>query len=93
MFLIASGGSVNQVIIDGNTPLHVASIQGHLEVVKVLISNDGSVNEADNDGFTPLHLASGHSEVVKLLVELEGSVNQAGYNDGITLNSISILVL
>ena len=71
----------------------VASKNGHLEVVKVLISNDGSVNEADNDGFTPLHLASGHSEVVKLLVELEGSVNQAGYNDDITLNSISILVL
>ncbi|XP_064551187.1 uncharacterized protein LOC135437229 isoform X1 [Drosophila montana] len=67
---------------NGQTALNIASRNGHLEVVKLLLSfsqpcNDGTgrmkrvdVNHADRDGWTPLRSASwgGHSEVVRLLI-------------------------
>mmetsp|Transcript_13389 Transcript_13389/g.22798 ORF Transcript_13389/g.22798 Transcript_13389/m.22798 type:complete len:80 (-) Transcript_13389:361-600(-) len=56
-----------------NTALHVASANGHLQVVKLLLSQEGRValdlqNETLN---TPLHYAAlnGHKEIVKLLVD------------------------
>ena len=73
---------MNKANKDDVTLLHIASQQGHLEIVKVLIASGGSVNEADNDGATPLHIASqqGHLEIMKVLVAAGGSVNQAAKN-------------
>ena len=54
------------------TPLHCASAESHLDVVKYLI-NDLQINPSypDEDGATPLHMASanGCTEMVKYLVE------------------------
>uniref|UniRef100_A0A8C5XKN4 Ankyrin 3 n=1 Tax=Microcebus murinus TaxID=30608 RepID=A0A8C5XKN4_MICMU len=51
----------------GNTALHIASLAGQAEVVKVLVTNGANVN----DGFTPLAVAlqQGHDQVVSLLLE------------------------
>ncbi|KAK3241032.1 hypothetical protein CYMTET_49169 [Cymbomonas tetramitiformis] len=64
----------------GNTPLHLAAENGHLEVLKILVESAGEeVKERmmlmENEyGNTPLHLAAenGHLEVVKVLVESAG---------------------
>ena len=43
--LINAGGNVNQGTTDtGSTPLIMASQNGHLDIVKVLIEADGDVN-------------------------------------------------
>lgn len=82
--LNACKGPIDLEIEDynGQTALNIASRNGHLEVVKLLLNfsqpcNDGTgrmkrvdVNHADRDGWTPLRSASwgGHTEVVKLLI-------------------------
>ncbi|QCD93890.1 26S proteasome non-ATPase regulatory subunit 10 [Vigna unguiculata] len=53
------------------TPLHIASLLGHLEFCEALVKRKPSlVSEADSEGRFPLHLASaeGHTEVVKSLL-------------------------
>lgn len=78
--------------LNGQTALNIASRNGHLEIVKLLVNfkqilKDGTgrmvgidVNHADRDGWTPLRSASwgGHTEVVKLLIGYNGcSIDRA----------------
>jgi ankyrin repeat protein len=55
----------------GETPLHVASRRGHVEIVKLLLEHGADPNIRDMYGETPLHDAAywGHADVVKLLLE------------------------
>ncbi|KAK0713386.1 ankyrin repeat-containing domain protein [Lasiosphaeria miniovina] len=55
----------------GLTPLHIASIQGHSQCVKLLLELDVEHNARDDCLLTPLHYAAGfgHEEVVSLLLE------------------------
>jgi ankyrin repeat protein len=55
----------------GWTPLHRASINGALEVVRLLLEHGADVEAKDNDGETALQVAAykGHDEVVELLRE------------------------
>ena len=41
----------------GNTPLHVAAIQGDDIVVRILLDSGADVNAAGEHGYTPLHEA------------------------------------
>jgi ankyrin repeat protein len=41
---------------DGNQPLHIACLNGHLETVKLMVSHGANVDEIDNFGRTPLCL-------------------------------------
>ncbi|XP_045917612.1 60 kDa lysophospholipase isoform X2 [Micropterus dolomieu] len=54
---------------DGRTPLHVASCEGHLELVKYLLSHGATVYAKDRYGDTPLCNAVRfrHKKVVQLL--------------------------
>ena len=51
----------------GWSPLFVASLFGHAEVVEMLISKGASVNDKDIDGLSPLYVASreGHAGMTK----------------------------
>ena len=57
--------------------LHLASINGHLEIVKLLLESGANVHIKDKGDQTALHLASrnGHLEIVKLLLESGANVN------------------
>ena len=58
-------------------PLLLASMYGHLEVVRELLSQGAKVDAADNNGFTPLYVAcyNGHLEVVRELLSWSPNVN------------------
>ena len=61
---------MNTVAKDGSNALHVASSNGHKEVVELLINKGAAIDLAMNEGTTPLFIASqnGHKEIVELLL-------------------------
>ena len=69
--LIERGAGVTAQDKDGETPLHLASLMGQVEVAHTLIERGADVTARDNDGRTPLHLASqmGRAKVVRVLIE------------------------
>jgi ankyrin repeat protein len=54
----------------GQSPLFVASMSGHCDVVKCLLSSGAEINLCDKDGQSPLFIASkyGKYDVVKCLL-------------------------
>lgn len=52
------------------TPLHVASLNGKLNIVEYLLKSGADINAQDVQKMTPLHLAAmrGHLDIVKFLV-------------------------
>ena len=48
---------MNKCDNDGSTPLSIASLEGHLEIVKVLIANKSNFFYMNNKGKTPLDVA------------------------------------
>ena len=67
------------------TPLHTASLNGHLEVAEHLIAKGATIDAKEIDGSTPLILAAqeGHLKVIDLLVSNNADIN-AATNDGVT---------
>ncbi|XP_078581532.1 death-associated protein kinase 1-like [Branchiostoma floridae x Branchiostoma japonicum] len=83
---LQAGVDVNQRLkgsLFGGTALHVASMYGRTEIVKLLLQHDADVEARDNYGDTALHVASrnGHTEIVKLLLQHDADV-EARDNDG-----------
>ena len=72
----------------GETPLHVAAIDGNVKQVKKLLADKHPVNMRDYGGWTPLHEAAnnGHHEVVQLLLQAGANINdnEGEKTDGIT---------
>ena len=64
----------------GETPLHLTSQVGHVDVARLLIEHGADAAAQDNDGMTPLHWASegGHVDVARLLIEhgVDGAVQR-----------------
>ena len=70
---------------DGQTPLHLTSQRGHIDIARLLLERILDVNSRDNNRSTALHLASrsGKLEVAYLLLE-HGADIEAGDNMGRT---------
>lgn len=72
------------------TPLHVASMLGHLDFAKELIksktNNTSYIAELDQHGFSAIHLAcaNGHQEVVLDLLRVSRDVCNLKGKDGMT---------
>jgi ankyrin repeat protein len=63
--LIARGADVNKKDRNNrNTPLHLAVMNRHLEIVKALTSAGANPNEKNNDGKTSLDMAGGEIKIV-----------------------------
>ena len=56
--LIAEGASVDWQDENGTAPLHIAIINGHTEIVMLLLENKCNPNVTDADGETPLICAA-----------------------------------
>ncbi|XP_046655890.1 ankyrin repeat and SAM domain-containing protein 1A-like [Daphnia pulicaria] len=62
----------------GYSALHHASLNGHREIVVLLLEHEASANIVDSKGSSPLHLAAwaGHSDIVRLLLTTGVRVTQ-----------------
>jgi len=63
---------------DGDRPLHLACLYGHLECVQILLTAGASMEVRDEDGGIPLHdaCAGGYKEIVSLLLQSATSPEQ-----------------
>ncbi|RAL48049.1 hypothetical protein DM860_017840 [Cuscuta australis] len=75
--LVSRGVSLDSKDSLGRTALHMASANGHLDVVNYLIDSKVDVNAFNEEKNTPLHWAciNGHMEVVKSLILAGASVS------------------
>lgn len=73
------GANLDASLQRGETPLIVAALEGHSEVVKFLIARGATVKARNDRGFTALHAAAyrGHLAVVKLLMVNDINLNDA----------------
>lgn len=85
--LLAGGADPSRAQGDGMTALHMAALEGHGDVVGVLLTAGAEVGATTRIGaYTPLHLASqaGHGAVVRSLLESGADANLATTNSGAT---------
>ncbi len=64
------------------TPLIVATDEGRLELVKLLIEAKADINDQDTVGQTALHLAAGrnYTEIIKLLIKAKARIDIKAVN-------------
>ena len=69
--MIEQGGDINVKTNYGSTPLHNASYQGHLEIVKYLLSKGANKEIRRSDGDSPLDFAKEkkYKEIIYLLTD------------------------
>lgn len=60
-----------------NTALHIASLAGEKEIIKILIEHNADVDARSQNGFTPLYMAAqeNHDSCVRYL--LSKNANQS----------------
>lgn len=70
----------------GLTALMLASGEGHIETVKLLLDKGAKIDISDNKGLTALHLASinGYFKTVRLLIDEMENIDIAGKINGLT---------
>ncbi|CAI8033704.1 E3 ubiquitin-protein ligase MIB2 [Geodia barretti] len=71
---------INKAKKDGFTPLHMAAVSGHTDIVSLLLSHPScEVNVDDTDGLTSLHLAAhgGETAMLERLVGYGADLNCA----------------
>ena len=87
--LIALGADVNAQNDFGQTPLSIASYEGHIGIVTLLIDSGADVNATDVNGWTALmyavasNYAGSQLDIVALLIESgakKDMVNDKGLN-------------
>lgn len=64
-------------------PIHYASMDGDLEILKMLIWAEADVNICDLDGLTPLMFAAlnGHVDCIRLLVDSKCNIEQKSHTE------------
>ena len=64
------------------TPLHLAALEGHLDVVMLLIQQGANINSLNTSNETPLHYASrqGHLDIIEYLIKIGANIFQKTSN-------------
>ena len=67
--LLFWGAAIDAIDAEGRTVLGLASQQGSVEVVRLLLNRGLDETHRDNSGWTPLHIASfeGHKKVMMMV--------------------------
>ncbi|CAO3589422.1 unnamed protein product [Absidia cylindrospora] len=75
--------NVNCVDYDGRVPLHVASREGHTEIVEFLLKHGAVIHVRDRSGHTPLYeaLVWKRSEVVRMLCRAGAHLAESEMDD------------
>jgi ankyrin repeat protein len=92
--IVNKGININAQDDKGNTLLHIAYLNAHVEVLKILMEKGADTNVKNEKGNTPLHVATdsilcssyrcpGYVEVCKLLIQ-NGTKLDAQNNQGLT---------
>ena len=79
--LVEAGANVNEAGFGGWTTLHMASYEGHMNLVNYLVTVAGAdLHIKDEGGTTALHCAAikGHINVIKLLYLKDADINAIG---------------
>ncbi|XP_021396597.2 ankyrin repeat domain-containing protein 27 isoform X4 [Lonchura striata] len=74
----ANGLGVNVSNQEGFTPLHMAALHGHTELVSLLLRHGAGASAENSQLAAPLHLACqrGHAQVVKCLMDYNAKLNK-----------------
>lgn len=70
--------NVNALALDGITPLHLATLQGHSDIVQILLKHGANPNlKADLDQWTPILVAAkrGFTDICEMLIKAGANVN------------------
>ncbi|KAI8569354.1 hypothetical protein RHMOL_Rhmol02G0272100 [Rhododendron molle] len=84
-FILDQVSSLTGFFINDSTPLHVASLRGHLDFAKALLTRKPELaTELDPSWSLPLHLActKGHCEIVEVLLWVNTNVCLGRDEDG-----------
>ncbi|KAJ3323617.1 hypothetical protein HDV06_001641 [Boothiomyces sp. JEL0866] len=75
--LLKAGASLRIADYAGWTPLHEACLEGHADIVTLMLSFDADVDAPGDEGDTPLHdaVGNGHYDVVEILLKHGASIN------------------
>jgi hypothetical protein len=65
---------------DGDTPLHIAALNGHKDMLELLLANKADVNAKNKNGRTPLHWAAGYKNIAGRLLAKGAAVNAKDKN-------------
>jgi ankyrin repeat protein len=69
--LLDHGADVNAKKEDLLTPLHLASMNDHVEIAKLLLERGANVHAQDIDGRTPFGVAPNNRDLLRLLSRCE----------------------
>lgn len=76
--LLASNANLlNDTDQFGQTPLHIAAFEGHLDLVELLVVSGASLSTQDKNGWAPLHCAASnrHLHIVERLIVAGADLN------------------
>ncbi|KAM4687551.1 protein phosphatase 1 regulatory subunit 16A [Discoglossus pictus] len=75
--LVKSDGEVNAQDVNGTSLLHIASANGYLAAVELLLEHKALVRARDSDGWEPLHAAAcwGQIHIVEMLAAHGADLN------------------
>lgn len=76
---------------DGRTPIHVACLEGQLQVIRYLLEKGASPHVFDNHGQTPLHdaIRSANEEAIFLLREFGAHLRPTTVNTALKICSLA----
>jgi ankyrin repeat protein len=77
-----NGQSPRATNSSGDTPLHIASKTGSIDIVRILLEYGANPNSINSSGLTPLHLAVKHElpEIVKILLTFGADSNMTEFD-------------